>query len=89
MEHSKHLTVTFINGRLNGTTVKDVINEYTKLGEIKIINESAYFITTTMSSELATLLKLKDAGLAARMRISYIADELKDKYRSRPGPATL
>jgi hypothetical protein len=32
-------------------------------------------------SETASLIKLQDPFLAERMRISYIPDELKDKYR--------
>jgi hypothetical protein len=34
-----------------------------------------------ISSELATLIKLQDPFLAERMQISYIPEELKNKYR--------
>ena len=34
-----------------------------------------------ISSIYASVIKLKDPFLAERMRISYIPDELKDKYR--------
>lgn len=38
-------------------------------------------INGKISSVYATLVKLKDPFLAERMRISYIPDELKDRYR--------
>jgi len=34
-----------------------------------------------ISSELATVIKLQDPFLAERMQISYIPEELKNKYR--------
>lgn len=36
-----------------------------------------------IKSETATAIKLGNPFLANRMRISYIPDELKDKYRNR------
>ena len=36
-----------------------------------------------ISSETATLIKLSNPFLAERMHISYISDELKNKYRNR------
>ena len=39
-------------------------------------------ISGKINSEFATMLKLRHADLAERMRISYIPDELKDKYRT-------
>ena len=36
-----------------------------------------------ISSQTATVIKLSNKFLSDRMRISYISDELKDKYRSR------
>lgn len=59
---------------------------------IELKNEYEYehdeFATTTwdrvtgkISSIYASVIKLRDPFLADRMRISYIPDELKDKYR--------
>jgi hypothetical protein len=38
-------------------------------------------ITAKVESQFLTMLKLTDPFLAERMRISYISDELKNKYR--------
>lgn len=38
-------------------------------------------ISGRISSEYASIIKLQDAFLSDRMRISYISDELKNKYR--------
>jgi hypothetical protein len=38
-------------------------------------------ITAKISSQTATLIKLQNPALAGKMRISYIPDELKNKYR--------
>lgn len=46
-------------------------------------DNSRYFsITGQINSETATMIKLSNESIAARMRISYIDDKLKDKYRS-------
>ena len=39
-------------------------------------------ITGKISAEKATMLKLGDLYVRDRMRVSYISDELKNKYRS-------
>jgi hypothetical protein len=39
-------------------------------------------ITGKINAEKATMLKLGDPYVRDRMRVSYISDELKDKYRS-------
>lgn len=36
-----------------------------------------------LESETAAFIRLQDAFLAERMRISYIPDDLKDKYRTK------
>ena len=41
------------------------------------------YVAGKIHSAAATALKLCDPFLADRMRISYISDELKDKYRNR------
>lgn len=38
-------------------------------------------VTGEITSAYATIVKLQDPFLAERMRISYIPNELKDKYR--------
>lgn len=40
-------------------------------------------ISGKMNSEEASVLKLQNAFLADRMKIYYIPDELKNKYRNR------
>jgi len=45
------------------------------------VTEVWYKVTTRMTAADATAIKLRDKFLAERMRISYIPDELKDKYR--------
>jgi len=40
-----------------------------------------YRISGRISSMYASVIKLQDSFLAERMRISYIPDELKEKYR--------
>lgn len=38
-------------------------------------------VTGMITSVYASVIKLRDPFLAERMRISYISDELKDRYR--------
>jgi hypothetical protein len=38
-------------------------------------------ITAKINSQTATMIKLQNPTLAGKMRISYISDELKNKYR--------
>jgi len=38
-------------------------------------------VSGKITSEFAVIIRLKEPFLAERMRISYIPDELKDKYR--------
>lgn len=38
-------------------------------------------ITAKMNAQAVTLIKLQNPTLAGKMRISYIPDELKNKYR--------
>lgn len=38
-------------------------------------------VSGRINSEAATMIKLKNPVLAEKMRISYISDELKNKYR--------
>jgi len=40
-----------------------------------------YRITGRINSMCASIIKLQDPFLAERMRISYIPEDLKDKYR--------
>ena len=40
-----------------------------------------YRVTGKINSEAATVIKLSDKFLSDRMRISYISDALKDRYR--------
>jgi len=42
---------------------------------------SISILTYKMSAETSTVIKLSDSFLSERMRVSYIPDELKDKYR--------
>lgn len=60
------------------------ISPYTHYATIdKSGNESLWFkIEGNLKSETATAIKLSDEFVASRMRISYIEDSLKDKYRS-------
>lgn len=39
------------------------------------------FVGCKMDAQYATIIKMSDPFLAERMRISYISDELKDRYR--------
>ena len=39
-------------------------------------------VSGRISSEYASIIKLQDAFLADRMRVSYIPEDLKDKYRT-------
>jgi hypothetical protein len=41
----------------------------------------SYKISGKINSEAATVIKLRDKFLSDRMRISYIPDTLKDRYR--------
>jgi|AntAceMinimDraft_5_1070358.scaffolds.fasta_scaffold189976_2 hypothetical protein len=40
-----------------------------------------YRVEGKISSQRASIIKLQDKFLAERMKVSYISDELKDKYR--------
>jgi hypothetical protein len=42
-----------------------------------------YITSGKINAECASMIKLRDPFLSDHMRISYISDELKDKYRSR------
>lgn len=62
--------------------------EFVMISEIDNFTEDEYgnrkeWIKATgmISSEYASLIKLTDSFLAERMRISYIEESLKDKYR--------
>jgi hypothetical protein len=67
------------------------LRAYEKQGNLVIINHdqssqilngiTCPIVDVKIEPSFATLLKLKDAELAERMRISYISDELKNKYR--------
>lgn len=74
-----------------------LLDKLFKLGDdfqvIKIVNEEErdseilgdleYIrISGRISSMYASIIKLQDPFLCDRMRISYISDELKDKYRT-------
>ena len=41
-----------------------------------------YGVSGRINAQYASLIKLQDSWLAERMRISYIPDELKNKYRN-------
>ena len=45
------------------------------------VTERYVRLSGRMESALATVIKLQDPYLAERMRVSYISDSLKDKYR--------
>lgn len=47
-----------------------------------IYSEAGFRISAKASSAFLTVVKLQDPYLAERMRISYIPEELKDKYRT-------
>lgn len=38
-------------------------------------------VSGRINSQAASIIKMQDSFLAERMRISYISDELKDRYR--------
>ncbi len=44
-------------------------------------SQSWYRISGRISSMYASVIKLRDPFLSERMRISYIPEDLKDKYR--------
>lgn len=44
--------------------------------------EEYYVFYGTICSQYASVIKLQNPFLAERMRISYISDEMKDKYRN-------
>ena len=45
------------------------------------VTERYVRLSGKMESALATVIKLQDPYLAEHMRVSYISDALKDKYR--------
>jgi hypothetical protein len=75
----------------------ELYDELTNFGEDLIIlsssseeetDENGYYqawirLDARMSSQCATILKLQHPVLSDRMRISYIPDDLKDKYRTK------
>ena len=66
------------------TILKDLGSEFiyiTKTIDTHWDNTIKIRIKGKITPEYASLIKLTDPFLAERMRISYIPDELKDKYR--------
>lgn len=71
--------------------LKNLGDEFVQIkAELDWHSEDAPGYTTTynvvsgkISSQAATAVKLSDKFLSDRMRISYIPDELKNKYRNR------
>jgi len=66
----------------------NLLEKFEKEGKLEILSSvSGIFadrpgiISVKIDPLFATVLKLQSAFLAERMRISYISDELKDKYR--------
>ena len=47
----------------------------------RVSDDSYIRISGKINSEVASLIKLQNPNLAGKMRISYIPEELKDKYR--------
>ena len=74
LNHIKNLGDDFVQIK----TELDWHNEDAR-GYVKTYN----VISGRISSQAATALKLSDKFLSDRMRISYIPEELKNKYRNR------
>jgi hypothetical protein len=53
--------------------------QFTKITEFRIAN--LLVITGNIDSSYATAIKLQDLFLSSRMKLYYIDDKLKDKYR--------
>jgi hypothetical protein len=61
---------------------REILLKLEEEGKLEIIiTREASVISTKIDPVFATMLKLKSAMLAERMQISYIPDELKEKYR--------
>jgi len=85
-----YIFIEFVFSRLEANQVYAEIKE---LGNDFVIGDrvvkSGYciddhcVISGAINSATATMLKLSNPFLANRMNISYISDELKDKYRDK------
>lgn len=48
-----------------------------------LFKDGAFSVTGSIDATFATMLRLRDPFLADRMHVSYIDDNLKDKYRRK------
>jgi erythromycin esterase-like protein len=64
---------------------EELIKKVSTLGDdfqqINQVYSSAITIYGKISSEYASIIKIQDQFLSERMHISYIPDDMKDKYR--------
>ena len=59
----------------------EIIKEQSEWDVEDLSSDTWVRISGKINSEVASLIKLQDKFLAERMRISYIPEDLKDKYR--------
>jgi hypothetical protein len=57
--------------------IADLKDDFVWIGD----KQDPYVVWGHITSEYASVIKLQNSYLSERMRISYIPDELKDKYR--------
>jgi hypothetical protein len=85
----EYVLIEFCTDMSNHIAVINYLNSLDKSDFHPTRHESEYdiewkkwiVISGRISTEAATLIKLQNPLIAECMRISYISDELKDKYR--------
>ena len=89
-DKEKRVTATFICKEISDEiSILQRLEPHIDSGEIIIVSIDNHFVTAKIDAEFATFLKLSNDDIGTRMHISGITDELKDKYRSRPGSTNL
>ena len=82
----ENLLVEFIATPVERKTLLDEliksVPEFIKENGVHDINNFV-IVSGKMNSETASVLKLQNSFLADRMRIFYISEDLKNKYRNR------
>jgi hypothetical protein len=70
-------------GKLNelGTDYIPISHSFEHEYENDLVVSEYIRLSGKINAETASLIKLQNPALAGKMRISYISDELKDKYR--------
>ena len=84
---NNRVLIEFLSTNKDGFELCNKVNEYAHWIEnlhIEDLSEKSFFrITGQIDADNASFIRLSNDFLAQRMRISYISDEPKNKYRTK------